>query len=996
MQGFSTVLRDAEVQAGGTFTVNLPMSLGTAKEIVTVEAATTQINYENNAVQGVIDRAAVEDLPLNGRSFMQLAVLEPGVTIASGSTAQFNALFTVSVLGGGNRTAYTVDGGNISDSIDTGGGTASLNLPQDVVEEFQLSSVNFDIATDISSGGAINIVTRSGTNQFHGSAYFYYRDHNMSAYPGLQRQTLAPNPFFARRNPGATLGGPILKDKLFFFFNIEHTNQVQAILTQPNTPLAQAVAGVYNSPYSGTQVTAKIDYHISARNTMFARYSHDGNSGFGQVFSPQSNPSNWVRNVNWADQSIIGLTSSLTPALVNDARIQYMYWSNHNLLPLPSDCVEPNCIGAGLPGLLAVLGTNIGFGGAEVGANANAPQTRNTRRYEFDDTVNWSLGSHRIKFGGQIMRIPSVGQWGFCTPYCEGIFGPATLNGLFGFPKTLSTTNDFWNSPFLSLSTGIFTGIGVGNSQQPPAYERDQIITESQYRLFIQDTWKVKPNFTVNYGLAWNAQKGYFTPLNQSPFLSPILGANNLGQTPNAYKEFQPIVGFAWSPGKSNKTVIRAGGGIYWDSPPGYYHNRTYASNGPVGDGRATLSSQAFTNIFPGIINLGTGQLVPVGAPIPVGALTTMSLRQFDQIYQQQIGAITAKLAPTPPTSGPYTVTGIDVAKSGIEIFPPQYPIARSYQLNVGMQRDLGHNMVVTADYAMRQGENVSQSELDWNLNSRFINGVRTPVIPACTASQLFVVGQECSTGPITFWTPQGRSRYNGLLVKLNKRLSSRTQFTASYQLAQQRADTSPWDLINYISAYGQTLPRHTLNVAGSVFLPWGFELSMNAAYISRLPQNVSVSSLYLPGTAPASTTGTEPIPGLPYNCFGVTCSKSDLVNAVNSFNTNVAGTKNATGATIPQVVLPSDYQLGDPTITQDFSLRKTFTVKERYKFVLTGQVFNAFNISNLTGYAFLLDTKSANSAAQTFTFGQPTSRALQTFGSAGPRAFQIAGRFTF
>jgi hypothetical protein len=214
--------------------------------------------------------------------------------------------------------------------------------------------------------------------------------------------------------------------------------------------------------------------------------------------------------------------------------------------------------------------------------------------------------------------------------------------------------------------------------------------------------------------------------------------------------------------------------------------------------------------------------------------------------------------------------------------------------------------------------------------------------------------------------------------------------------LAQQRADTSPWDLINYISAYGQTLPRHTLNVAGSVFLPWGFELSMNAAYISRLPQNVSVSSLYLPGTAPASTTGTEPIPGLPYNCFGVTCSKSDLVNAVNSFNTNVAGTKNATGATIPQVVLPSDYQLGDPTITQDFSLRKTFTVKERYKFVLTGQVFNAFNISNLTGYAFLLDTKSANSAAQTFTFGQPTSRALQTFGSAGPRAFQIAGRFTF
>src|SRR5581483_9152827 len=154
-QGFRIVERESTVQAGGTFTVNLPMSLGTTREVVEVEAASTQINYESNAVQGVIDRAAVQDLPLNGRSFMQLAGLEPGVTIASGSTAQFNALFTVNVMGAGNRTAYSVDGGNISDSIDTGGGSSSLNLPQDVVEEFQLSSVNFDISTDISSGGAI-------------------------------------------------------------------------------------------------------------------------------------------------------------------------------------------------------------------------------------------------------------------------------------------------------------------------------------------------------------------------------------------------------------------------------------------------------------------------------------------------------------------------------------------------------------------------------------------------------------------------------------------------------------------------------------------------------------------------------------------------------------------------------------------------------------------------------------------------------------------------
>jgi hypothetical protein len=304
--------------------------------------------------------------------------------------------------------------------------------------------------------------------------------------------------------------------------------------------------------------------------------------------------------------------------------------------------------------------------------------------------------------------------------------------------------------------------------------------------------------------------------------------------------------------------------------------------------------------------------------------------------------------------------------------------------------------MVLTADYAMRQGENVSQGELDWNLNSRFINGARTPVIPSCAPSQLFVVGQECSSGPITFWTPEGRSRYNGLLMKLNKRLSSRTQFTASYQFAKLNADTAVQDLLNYYGSYGPQIPRHTLNVAGSVELPAGFKLSLNMAYISRLPVNAYISGLNLPGTAPASTAGNEPIPGLTYNCFGVSCDKSDLQNAVNNFNSTLAGTKNSQGGTIAPLILPSDYQLGDPTITQDFSLQKTIKINERANFVLTGQVFNAFNISNLTGYSFQIDAKAAAGAPQTFTFGQPTARAAQTFGSAGPRAFQLAARFNF
>jgi len=226
---------------------------------LTWEAAAANFNYETHNIQGVIEQSTIQELPLNGRSYVQLASLEPGVTVTAGSTAQFNALQYVSVRGSGFRTVYTVDGGNISDNIDTQGGGQSMNLSQDIVEEFQLSELNFDLSTPIAAGGAMNIVTRSATNSFHGSAYFYFRDHNMAAYPALHRSPLNPNPFFARRDPGVYVGGPIKKDKLFFFVDFEHMTQVQAISVQGNVPSFAPLTGVFSSPYHSKQFTAKFD-----------------------------------------------------------------------------------------------------------------------------------------------------------------------------------------------------------------------------------------------------------------------------------------------------------------------------------------------------------------------------------------------------------------------------------------------------------------------------------------------------------------------------------------------------------------------------------------------------------------------------------------------------------------------------------------------------------------------------------------------------------------
>src|SRR5262245_45484384 len=235
VQGFRTILREVTVTVGSIVKTDLALEVGQTTEIVTVDASgASQLSYESHSIDGVITRQKIQELPLNGRSFLQLAFLEPGVTASPGTTAQYNSLFSVSILGGSsNKTAITVDGGNVRNSIE---GNTGMNFSQEVIQEFQLSSTNFDLSTGITSVGSVNIITRTGGNDFHGSGYFFFRDHNMAAYPGLARNALSPDPFFARRNPGFWVGGPIIKNRLFFFTNYEYSNQTQVFTVQPDLP----------------------------------------------------------------------------------------------------------------------------------------------------------------------------------------------------------------------------------------------------------------------------------------------------------------------------------------------------------------------------------------------------------------------------------------------------------------------------------------------------------------------------------------------------------------------------------------------------------------------------------------------------------------------------------------------------------------------------------------------------------------------------------------
>ncbi len=997
MKGFRTQVREATVEVGSATTADARLSVGAATEVVTVEAATAQISYESNSIDGVVTRKQIQELPLNGRSFLNLAFLEPGVRVNTGSTSQYNAQFSVSILGAdAGRTSYNVDGGNVRDNIESTG--SSQNFSQEVVQEFQLSSVNFDLSTGITAVGSVNIVTRSGGNDFHGSGYFFFRDYNMAAYPALKRNALAPNPFFARRNPGFWVGGPIIKNKLFFFFNYEYQNQLSAVPFQPNLPSFAALQATYFSPYKGKTLSARFDYRLNDKHTLFARYSHDGNRSLGPSAGAQY-PSNWVVNANHSDQSILGVTSSLKTNLVNDFRFSYQYWHNRNLFPTESDC--PGCIGIGSGGVAGQLG--VSGGNITVGHSTNATQGRDLRKFQFTDGATWQKGTHRIRFGGEYEHAPGTGFWGYCDPFCGQVASPElarsiiplvgapTFNALFPtLPTSVRTYADFLNLPFLGAV------IGVGDPSQPPPYNIDKAKPNDRIRFYYQDAWRISPKFTLQYGLAWNYESNLVNKdLPKPAFLQPFYGSD-LSATKTNKLNFSPALGFTWNPFKNSKTVFRGGMGVYYDTEYLYQRLQERAVIGPVGNGRQQFPSTGLTNIFPGIVNFSLG-----GVPIPVGGsltqgLSNLTTAQFLQIYNQQIGAINNRFRDT--GNKDLSVRNINLSKSGAQLYPRDYPTLQSVHFNFGFQREIRRDMVLTVDYARRVFNHVTdQTTFDFNRFNRFVNGVRAPVIPVCTPAQASNPAINCSTGAISFWVPGFRTVYNGMLVKLDKRFAQRYQFTASYALQNQHGNNGLINGDNWNQSYGPQGSRHVLNISGIVDLKYGFNLGIISATSSVGPAMVFVNNYDAGGST--GGTASSALPGLDYNCINRGCGKDDVIRAVNDFNTNISknGTaKDVRGNTISALALPSTFDFGRTFQSQDIRLTWGHTLKEKYKFTIFAEMFNVLNYQNLGGVNTTIDAKTANSAAQTFAFGQYTQRAGQVFGSGGPRALQVGARFQF
>src|SRR4051794_33360907 len=388
-KGFSTTSQTAVVQVGNTSTINAKLAVGQESTVVDVQGSSVSVNTEQATVQGVLTSAQIENLPVNGRNFLDLAQLEPGVQIQDGQNFDPTKAGYSSISFGGRlgRTArVNVDGVDVSDETV---GTTTADIPASAIDEFQLSQSSLDLSQDLTSSGAVNVTTRSGTNALHGEAFGFFRDHSLNA------ASAGGQDLYSQRDQyGARLGGPIIKNKLFFFGDGERTKQASfAPVVLAGTPFAGVGSG-FSQPFIEDNLIGKVDYNLSNGAKAFYRYSYFKNSlaaTFGLGFSVYDN-----RNIT--RQHVVGFDFS-TGTFTHSVRFSYLKFQNQIVDSTLANNALPFCC----------TGLEISSGSFFVGPNLLAPQStpQSNREVKYDGSKIFH--SHTLRYGVSYNHIQGGG-----------------------------------------------------------------------------------------------------------------------------------------------------------------------------------------------------------------------------------------------------------------------------------------------------------------------------------------------------------------------------------------------------------------------------------------------------------------------------------------------------------------------------------------------------------------------------------------------------------
>ena len=777
MDGFDkAVANSVELTIGASVVFDIRLKVGSVKDVMTVTEAAPLIETEKTQQANTLGTNAIGNLPNLSRNFTDSVFTLPGVSNSDaprlqnpGYTGFLTSGFSIGGSNGRNNLV-TFDGGE----NDYGSGQLRTpNVSVDSVQEFQVNRSAFAAEFGFTAGTAVNVVTKSGTNQYHGSAYAYFRDQNTQARNYFD--TAAANPFDQNFAPGGTFGGPIKKDKLFFFTSYEfrkvdtprfknylNTPEAQGLngnpgqlsyvngLVNSGDPQLQAIGGLFqhalvpmNNPAVAKLLGAndgvfpdvtraqdwvtRLDYQPTQNDTIMIRSSlmHWNYTLIGSNNLYAASDAGYVHN---QDYTILGTWNRIfSPQLVNQLRVQFVPYNHVN---------EPS---------LAPGSTELSIGDLGVfNRSYQYPYNSHQQRYQAEDYLTWLKGNHTFKFGASFRPVNYTVQndlwFGGEFDFYEGTLPlitivPAASQGLLagynvahGYPASGPANTYMTALETYSLGLPIAYRQGFNNSLWQDW---------AQYLgAFAQDTWKLTPRFTLSYGARFDYDAEP-APLQHNAYVSPRLG-------------------FAWDPFGDQKTVIRAGSGIFVApvnfqvdyllnilNDSGNYINQVFRAINSPGVNAATIYGYG----------LQTSKL-------PFGSLTTADL--------STLGIAVGPGAP------------------GRVIFnaAPNYKNTYSIQASLSIARQLSNSLSLEVGYQMYKGVHI---QLDQETNYRETGAIDpvwgpqyAPINPSITQSNTY--------------SSIGNSIYNGLTVSLTKRYTNHFQAQVNYTFSKAIDDNTDFN----------------------------------------------------------------------------------------------------------------------------------------------------------------------------------------------------------
>jgi Carboxypeptidase regulatory-like domain/TonB dependent receptor len=788
--GFLPAEAHVSVAVSSVREVTVTLQPAASAESVSVQgqnsSITTQpIDLVSVVHQGVITSHDLQTLPLAARSFANIAYLAPGTEPVEPSDPTKARITAVSTGGSsGLNNDLSVDGGDNSD--DWIGGFLQ-NFSPDAIQEFAVRTANEDADTGGTTAGSIVITTRRGTNDWHGTAAFYERAAALNARFPIENPAPNPKQPFSRQNYVGTLGGPIARDKIWFFTAFEYVHENASIAYSPNSlvqfnALAQIAADglipggpsitVPRSvpiPFRDYPGSVRFDWAQSTKSQWFLRASEDSYLTHNALVAQATLPSTGLTTHNNYWNGVISNTYAFSPTwlgtFVFDASLLHLTQTRNSTL--------------GFALAFPFSSTTLTVSGFETyGDNQFAtpitlfPSLRNQEKYQFRYDLGHATGDHSFKFGVNFIHEPVL----------AGAF-PANQETLYSFPNdpTFYTLN--------ASNLALFPVDYANGASTIPASDGSFSQSVQRLGLYAQDSLRLSRHLTLNYGLRYQAAFGLLTASGRSqsqnaafPTLQGLQIPLEPGIPHDYRKQFAPRLGIAYSPGNSGKTVLRAGFGLFYND----------------------LAQNGWATAFQGVnsSNFVTGGCNLTG------------------------------------TDGAYALTGPGCLQGGAgatgNIVDSNYKTPYAIHITGGVQHAFNQNWTLSADYTHEQGNHGYRA---YNYTSDA--NLFTPLIP--TSDPTYDADQQSVVPNLNIFKSDNRSSYNALMLHLQGNVSKRFNLVANYTFSKaQTLGCVLGELFDYVNGvcnplnpfgpgdYGPSGEdvRHRFVLAGTVYIPGGFELS--------------------------------------------------------------------------------------------------------------------------------------------------------------------------